>query len=479
MNGVKVADWGEGTPHMSFGELALMYGAPRAATVRAGTPGQLWRIDRRAFRALVASAAYAQHDRLKRALRRGILEDLSEAQLDSVADAATEVRYAAGTRVITRGEDGEVFYIISEGSVTCSNMAGDQSANVLRAGDYFGERALLRREPRAADVVADTDVTLVALHRDDFEGLLGHLREVLEHNLGVRLLQCVPFLSALSEADRQLLLASLRVARFGDGDTVLPAGAVPTEFFIVREGAVRVVAPAGEGSGSGSDGDSEGRHLARPLPQQAADAASPVLLLPGHFFPAEELATQAPLPVAYVAAAGGSGGGGGSGAAGAVQCFATDRATYMRVLAPYSVAMRDYARQQRAAAATAAAAAARGVEAEAAHGAGSAQPDSLQLQPEQPPQQPHPAAAPNPREATAPLLPSVSIYSAALGAPSRGGAAPVPAAVHIAPRGPGATASKYAGVTDRTPRRRLGVPFKELEQRATVGTGASWDMQGT
>ncbi len=76
--------------------------------------------------------------------------------------------------------------------------SGGQSNNILHAGDYFGERALLLREPRAADVFAETDVTLVAIDREDFENLLGHLRDLLEHNLGMRLLLCVPLLAHLS-----------------------------------------------------------------------------------------------------------------------------------------------------------------------------------------------------------------------------------------------------------------------------------------
>jgi hypothetical protein len=89
-------------------------------------------------------------------------------------------------------------------TVCCACVArhsGNQSDAVLHAGDYFGERALLLREPRAADVFAQSDVTLVALAREDFEALLGHLRELLERNIGMRLLACVPIMQLLSTAE--------------------------------------------------------------------------------------------------------------------------------------------------------------------------------------------------------------------------------------------------------------------------------------
>ena len=48
----------------SFGELALMYDAPRAATVIATSDGVLWRLDRLTFRTLILSSAMLQKDKL-------------------------------------------------------------------------------------------------------------------------------------------------------------------------------------------------------------------------------------------------------------------------------------------------------------------------------------------------------------------------------------------------------------------------------
>lgn len=42
----------------SFGELALMYNMPRAATVQAETDGRLWAMDRQTFRKIVLKNAY-------------------------------------------------------------------------------------------------------------------------------------------------------------------------------------------------------------------------------------------------------------------------------------------------------------------------------------------------------------------------------------------------------------------------------------
>ena len=181
------------------------------------------------------------------------------------------VHYPKGHQIITKGEEGEVFYIIEKGSVICTNLSGQQSNNILHAGDYFGERALIMREPRAADVFAETDVSLVALHRDDFENLLGHLRDLLEHNLGMRLLLCVPILAHLSNDEvrgawcfrcceacvcpspflaplpplslcgqRSNLLEQLRLVTFKPGKTIIKQGMQVSAFYIIKEGSVEV-----------------------------------------------------------------------------------------------------------------------------------------------------------------------------------------------------------------------------------------------
>ena len=54
-----------------------------------------------------------------------------------------------------------------------------------KVGDYFGERALIQNEPRAANVIAKSDVTVVSMDRHSFKRLMGPLEDVLKRNLEV------------------------------------------------------------------------------------------------------------------------------------------------------------------------------------------------------------------------------------------------------------------------------------------------------
>lgn len=52
-------------------------------------------------------------------------------------------------------------------------------------GDYFGERALIKNEPRAANVIAETKCTVVSMDRHSFKRLLGPLENLLKRNMEV------------------------------------------------------------------------------------------------------------------------------------------------------------------------------------------------------------------------------------------------------------------------------------------------------
>lgn len=64
---------------------------------------------------------------------------------------------------------------------------GEPAQEVMKykAGDYFGERALIKDEPRAANVQAVTECTVVSLDRHSFKRLLGPLEDILKRKLDV------------------------------------------------------------------------------------------------------------------------------------------------------------------------------------------------------------------------------------------------------------------------------------------------------
>mmetsp|Transcript_36740 Transcript_36740/g.59358 ORF Transcript_36740/g.59358 Transcript_36740/m.59358 type:complete len:402 (+) Transcript_36740:90-1295(+) len=175
-------------PGQSFGELALMYNSPRAATVKARTPTRLWAVDRITFKFILMDTTIKQ-----RTLYDGFLEkipllaNLSRYERLQVADALVHKSFKQNEAIIREGEPGDCFYIIEQGEVVCKQTPSPGNPQVevgrLRMGDYFGEIALLTNRPRAATVIAVTDVNCLTLTRNTFIRLLGPLQDILKRNI--------------------------------------------------------------------------------------------------------------------------------------------------------------------------------------------------------------------------------------------------------------------------------------------------------
>ena len=169
----------------SFGELSLMYGQPRAASVLAATDGELWRLDRRAYKGLLSRADSRQLIRTLRTV--DVLASLNFGQLQRLADIMTRKTYGLGEHIIRQGDDGNEFYIIQEGEASCTirkdpSNAAEKPKEVLKLGpgQYFGERALLSNAKRAANVVASTNIVALMLDRGRFEKYLGELKTIID-----------------------------------------------------------------------------------------------------------------------------------------------------------------------------------------------------------------------------------------------------------------------------------------------------------
>jgi cAMP-dependent protein kinase regulator len=168
-------------PGGSFGELALMYNAPRAATVvSASKGGLLWALDRVTFRRILMDNAFQ-----KRKMYEGFLEEvpvlasLKPYERAKIADALETAKFDAGANIITEGEPGDAFYLLEAGEAHAYKHGIEKPVKEYHRGDFFGELALLDDKPRAASVVAQTNVKVAKLGRDGFKRLLGPVESIM------------------------------------------------------------------------------------------------------------------------------------------------------------------------------------------------------------------------------------------------------------------------------------------------------------
>ena len=167
----------------SFGELSLMYGKPRAATVTATSDGVIWALARPAFKAMLMRKV--SHTNLIKILKRvEILRQLPIPQLQRLCDVLAEQTFEDGAYVCKQGEEGHNFYIISNGECICTTIdpktKAEKEFQRLKTNDYFGERSLLMEEPRNLNVQAVGKTSVFTLSRSAFIEVVGDLHELIE-----------------------------------------------------------------------------------------------------------------------------------------------------------------------------------------------------------------------------------------------------------------------------------------------------------
>uniref|UniRef100_A0A2K5EUL0 cAMP-dependent protein kinase type II-alpha regulatory subunit n=1 Tax=Aotus nancymaae TaxID=37293 RepID=A0A2K5EUL0_AOTNA len=158
--------------HGSFGELALMYNTPRAATIVATSEGSLWGLDRVTFRRIIVKNNAKKRKMFESFIESvPLLKSLELSERMKIVDVIGEKIYKDGERIITQ---------------TKSNKdGGNQEVEIARChkGQYFGELALVTNKPRAASAYAVGDVKCLVMDVQAFERLLGPCMDIMKRNI--------------------------------------------------------------------------------------------------------------------------------------------------------------------------------------------------------------------------------------------------------------------------------------------------------
>jgi len=179
VDGEKVAVFEEG---MCFGELALIHDAPRAATVTAAEDSVIWTMHRNAFRRNVKVSKQQDHQQRVGWLKEvKLFSTLTTGQLGTMSRAFDEKTYEKNDVIIEEGAEGDKFFVIKSGEVKWEIRSGDSGSR--KPGEYFGERALIDNQKRAATITALTTTVCMELQKDDFQKLLGPLVDIMRKQI--------------------------------------------------------------------------------------------------------------------------------------------------------------------------------------------------------------------------------------------------------------------------------------------------------
>jgi len=156
----------------SFGELGLVDGGPRTATVRAIVDSELFEVDEPTFDRLLADMVHVPQfaptlQAVAELRRLPAFDTLGADDLAEVLDHGAWRNVPPGETIIEQGDEGDAFYAIGAGQVEV--LRDGVVTRTMGPGAHFGEIALLMDVPRTATVVARTPVRLFRLDREGFE----------------------------------------------------------------------------------------------------------------------------------------------------------------------------------------------------------------------------------------------------------------------------------------------------------------------
>jgi CRP/FNR family cyclic AMP-dependent transcriptional regulator len=99
-----------------------------------------------------------------------LFSELDRRDLQAVASLFKMRQFAAGETITREGSGGASFYLIQSGEA--SVVVGGTQRPALRAGDHFGEVAVIDGKPRSATITATTDLVCHGLTFWEFRPLV-------------------------------------------------------------------------------------------------------------------------------------------------------------------------------------------------------------------------------------------------------------------------------------------------------------------
>ncbi|MET0360631.1 MAG: cyclic nucleotide-binding domain-containing protein, partial [Sphingobium sp.] len=178
---ISPADWSITVPVEAgsiFGEVGLISGRRRGASIRAGADSIMVEVSRSAALKLQAQVPAAKRAITRISIERQLLQlfgsGLTPADLTEVLDTAEVSSVPAGKAIITEGEEGEDIYVIRVGSMIVEKTIGGKPVflSYLPAGSYVGEMGLIAGGKRTATVRAAIKSEVIRLSGAAFRALM-------------------------------------------------------------------------------------------------------------------------------------------------------------------------------------------------------------------------------------------------------------------------------------------------------------------
>ncbi|EAR88262.2 cyclic nucleotide-binding domain protein (macronuclear) [Tetrahymena thermophila SB210] len=160
---------------------------------------------------------------------------------DSIKLCAMLLKYEKhqfDTDVIVHGERGDKFYIILQGicEIYVPNSQGQfVKVGELKAGQSFGELALINDSPRRATIKAQTDCDLAILSKKDYIKIIADMEE-REIKKKIQFLEGLPLFNQIHRRSLHEYIYYFKIVNYKWKDIVYQQGEDPQYVYIIKSG---------------------------------------------------------------------------------------------------------------------------------------------------------------------------------------------------------------------------------------------------
>eukprot|EP01017_Pseudomicrothorax_dubius_P037730 TRINITY_DN5571_c0_g1_i4.p1 TRINITY_DN5571_c0_g1~~TRINITY_DN5571_c0_g1_i4.p1 ORF type:complete len:421 (+),score=111.23 TRINITY_DN5571_c0_g1_i4:402-1664(+) len=226
-------------PGEGFGELALLYNAPRSASVKATERSTMWAIDRISFKKTIEDMMTKEFDENRAFLDNvRFFDSMTADQKDSIAMVMFTQNFTAGTNIVNEGDQASSFYIVKDG--TLSVLKGNNEVRKLYKGDSFGEQALYFNTNRGMTIRAETNSKVLALGRDSVQKIFGNqIQSIVFRNIEKWAMDKHPLLNKLNKVQVEKICDNLKLTQKHAGDVIFQKGSTFSKIVFALESALK------------------------------------------------------------------------------------------------------------------------------------------------------------------------------------------------------------------------------------------------
>jgi len=182
--------------------------------------------------------------------RTPLLSGLAGAELDDFIESLELKEFSAGDVIYNEKEVSDALFLIGMGSVRLETQdirGKKQVFSELAEGDFFGEVSFMSKAAHANSAVANTDVSLLIIHRKVFDvwvkthpAIHETVEDFYRKRVLARILAITPVFEGIPQEARIPLAQQFSLSFYRDGDVIIQEGDVESTFYLIRSGRVQI-----------------------------------------------------------------------------------------------------------------------------------------------------------------------------------------------------------------------------------------------